>query len=798
MQKCDNSCPAASGYHAGAVSAHDVTAAHSRRRVPAVHDGHLRVVGVTAVLVAVAMVGGAALSGSSMRLAGGIRVDGVNVGGLTPRAATSLLERRSAQLADVPVTFVSGGQRFAIRPDELGVSPDWARAVQTAQSAGNEVAIIQGFRRLELGLFGMNVEPPAHAYLAAVDYEVDLLAEKIDRPVRQARLVHRGLIFAVRPGRDGQELDRSRAAAMIVSALASLSRSGPVELPVSVDRSTVSAAELATARTRAEIAVSAPVTLAVAGRQIVLTPTELAPMLTFQSSTSGGLVLGGHAADAYFAHLQLVTGRSAHGAHFAATGDRVRIVPAQSGLALDVPRSAAAVLAAAERVHERVARLLVETFHAGRTTAAAQALGITGLVGSYETVYGGVPNRIHNVELVAHLINGKLIAPGATFSFNQTTGARTAAKGFLVAPVIINGEVSTGLGGGVCQVSTTVFNAAFVAGLPITARTNHALYISHYPLGRDATVDYPDIDLRFVNDSPHWLLLRTFVGPSSLVVTLYGTPQHRRVVTHTTPLTATGPMPIAPRLDDSLSPGERVIIDPGMPPTSTSVERWVYAPDGKLLSDAIWYSNYQAVPEIVLVGPRRPPQTTTPRTTLRTTTPNTRSAPTASTPNTVSTATATAPTSTPTIPTAASTTPLTAATATTAPAAPTAAIPSTTTAVATNQVATTQVATTQVATTQVATTAGGTTQVATTAGGTTRVATTASGTTQVATTAGGTTAGATTAGATTAVATTPDGATQDATTKPRTETAPTTPAAATTPTASSLTSANPLKSPYSL
>ncbi len=79
--------------------------------------------------------------------------------------------------------------------------------------------------------------------------------------------------------------------------------------------------------------------------------------------------------------------------------------------------------------------------------------------------------------------------------------------------MIINGELQTGLGGGVCQVSTTVFNAAYEAGLPITARTNHALYISHYPLGRDATVNYPDIDLKFVNDTGHWLLLRTFVGP---------------------------------------------------------------------------------------------------------------------------------------------------------------------------------------------------------------------------------------------------------------------------------------------
>ncbi len=141
-----------------------------------------------------------------------------------------------------------------------------------------------------------------------------------------------------------------------------------------------------------------------------------------------------------------------------------------------------------------------------------------------------IANRIHNVQLVAHLVDSKLIAPGATFSFNQATGERTAAKGFLEAPVIINGEVETGLGGGVCQVSTTVFNAAYEAGLPITERTNHALYISHYPLGRDATVDYPDVDLKFVNDTPHWLLLRTFVGSASLVVTLYGAPQHRRVV----------------------------------------------------------------------------------------------------------------------------------------------------------------------------------------------------------------------------------------------------------------------------
>src|SRR2546422_4255975 len=168
-------------------------------------------------------------------------------------------------------------------------------------------------------------------------------------------------------------------------------------------------------------------------------------------------------------------------------------------------------------------------------------MGITGIVGSYETLYGGDANRIHNVQLVAHLVDDKLIAPGATFSFNGTTGERSAEKGFLVAPVIINGELQNGLGGGVCQVSTTVFNAAYEAGLPITARTNHALFISHYPLGRDATVNYPDTDLRFVNDTGRWLLVRTLVGSDALTVRLYGTPAHRRVITETSPLRSVAP-----------------------------------------------------------------------------------------------------------------------------------------------------------------------------------------------------------------------------------------------------------------
>ena len=235
-------------------------------------------------------------------------------------------------------------------------------------------------------------------------------------------------------------------------------------------------------------------------------------------------------------------------------------------------------------------------------------MGITGVVGSYTTTYGGTEGRLHNVALVAELIDGALVAPGARFSFNATTGERNVAKGFEAAPVIINGELESGIGGGVCQVSTTVFNAAFEAGLSIEKRTNHALYISHYPLGRDATVNYPDLDLVFRNDTDHWLLLRTFVGTGSLTVNLYGTPTGRRVESETSPLVTEGKVPWK-RIDDAtMFKGEKVVEQYGAPPRSTSVRRRVFAPDGTLMYDTTWHSYYVGEPTVVRIGTKPRPK----------------------------------------------------------------------------------------------------------------------------------------------------------------------------------------------
>jgi vancomycin resistance protein YoaR len=560
------------------------------------------------IVAAAGVVLGLVFAGSPTTIADGVHVDGVDVGGLSAAQARELLEGKAAALASQRVVFTAGGRQFGIRPVELGVQSDWRAAVDDAQRQGSGFAPLRGFKRLGVDVFGADVTPPTSVLDGALAYELDRIANVVNRPPRDASLVLHGTRVAVVPARTGLTLDRSAAATELVRELAALDRtSGPVSLPMRMTQPHVRALALRRAARQARIALSAPVRLAVGPRQFLLTPVQLAPLLALPSGGTSGLRIGGPAADAWLRKLGARIQKKPVDATFAVDGPKVSLVPDRPGVRLDAVRAADAVLAAALRrtPARRVAQLPVETAPAKLTTAAARAMGIDGLVSTYTTEYGGVPNRIHNVQLVARLVDDKLIAPGAEFSFNKTTGERTAAKGFLVAPVIVNGEVTTGLGGGVCQVSTTVFNAAFEAGVKITDRTNHALYISHYPQGRDATVDYPDVDLRFVNDTGHWLLLRTFVGPSSLTVSLYGTPTGRKVESTTAPLVAHGKVKVKKTVDPTLKPGEQVIDDPGEPALTTSVTRDVYAANGKLLYHDVWYSSYRAAPELLRVGPKK-------------------------------------------------------------------------------------------------------------------------------------------------------------------------------------------------
>jgi vancomycin resistance protein YoaR len=563
-----------------------------------------RLVFLVFALVAASVVLGLVFAGSPTKIASGVRIDGIDVGGMEATDARRLLERRSSAIARRTVVFTAAGKRFPIRPDALGVEPDWKAAIDAAQRQGDGFGPFRGFKRLDVTFFGADVTPRIGVLNGSLQYELGQIADRVNRPPREAALVLRGSRVVVVPARPGTVLDRAAAADTLVHALASLERSaGPVALPLRTRQPRVRAATLARAAAQARVALSAPVKLVLGETRWVVRPHRLAQLLQLPGEGRTNVTIAGTAADDWLRRLGARVEKPPRDAGFRVDGSHVRVVPARPGLQLDALASTDAILKAALHRRLRVARLVVVEAPAKVSTKQAQAMGIHGLVSSYTTEYGGIPNRIHNVQLVAHLVDDKLIAPDATFSFNGTTGERNAAKGFLEAPVIVNGEVTTGLGGGVCQVSTTVFNAAFEAGLKITERTNHALYISHYPQGRDATVNYPDTDLKFVNDTGNWLLLRTFVGSSSLTVNLYGTPTGRKVESTTAPLTSHGVPPVKKTIDPTLKPGEKVVDYDGVPAMSTSVSRKVYDASGKLLYDDTWYSSYRADPKLVRIGP---------------------------------------------------------------------------------------------------------------------------------------------------------------------------------------------------
>ena len=146
------------------------------------------------------------------------------------------------------------------------------------------------------------------------------------------------------------------------------------------------------------------------------------------------------------------------------------------------------------------------------------------MVGEFTTKHPAGQSRVTNIHRISDETRGVLIAPGDTFSVNDFVGRRTAENGFVVAPVIENGEHVQDIGGGVSQYATTLFNAAFFGGLDIPAYKAHSEYISRYPYGREATVAYPSVDLKVRNNTPYGVVIWPTYTASSVTVQLWSTP----------------------------------------------------------------------------------------------------------------------------------------------------------------------------------------------------------------------------------------------------------------------------------
>ena len=201
---------------------------------------------------------------------------------------------------------------------------------------------------------------------------------------------------------------------------------------------------------------------------------------------------------------------------------RVRIVGSSPGAVcctLDTPERILAGMEAGERLVELRPREDPDV----QGIEWAKSLGIVEVIGEFTTNYQPNQTRNINIQRIAELTQGAVIEPGGEFSINDYVGRRTRENGFVDAGVISNGVFTTSVGGGISQYATTLFNAAFFAGLDFGDYQSHSIYISRYPYGREATVNFPNVDLEILNTTPYGILLWPTTDETSITVTLYGT-----------------------------------------------------------------------------------------------------------------------------------------------------------------------------------------------------------------------------------------------------------------------------------
>ena len=420
-----------------------------------------------------------------------------------------------------------------------------------------------------------------------------------------AQIAMRGGTPRVTPARPGRTIDRDSFFGVLSHAV--VGGTGEVEAPLAASRPDL---DTAAAEEAAEIArqlASAPVTLTYDGEAIAsLTPRRLARLLHFAPRRDHFVVSFDRERLAQAVRPALRPWRKrAANARFLVGAKSVRIVPSKPGLDVNAKVALARVTAAAYS-DQRVAELALQETRPDLTTREADKLGIREPISSFTTDMGvSSSNRIHNVQLMAEYIDGTLLRPGETFSFNDSVGPRTAERGFLEGQMIIGSLLLPSIGGGVCQTATTLFNNAWELGLPIVERYNHSFYISHYPMGRDATVSWGGPDFAFKNDLKTGILIKTSYTDSTLTFSFWGTKPNRKVVTVTGPQSNWRSPETTYALDPYAPSGSvRTVAGSNQMGFDVTVSRTVRQGGKVLRSDSVT-SNYVAVGPTAIYGPGR-------------------------------------------------------------------------------------------------------------------------------------------------------------------------------------------------
>ncbi|MER5829989.1 VanW family protein [Streptomyces sp. NPDC002130] len=543
-------------------------------------------------------VGGLYLAGLLLtggQIDSGTTVRGVDIGGLSRVQAVARLERAlgAAGARELPVKV--GDRTARVDPERAGLSYDVQETVDRAARTGADpVSVFGGFFRT-----GGDIEPVVHLDEGKAREALGHLAEGLDQKVRDGAVsFDDGRVKTVAP-RTGYALEVNAAVGPLRDSFLRGDTGTATPLPARETRPKVTADEVRRAvRTFAEPAMSGPVTLTAAGKRFAVGPDALGEHLTMRPDSSGRLgpeldAKGLRAEPAVAGPLDAIT-TTAQNAKLRPEGDKAVVVQdATVGRSVTDKALGKAVLPLlTESGTGRSGEVEVRRTQPEVTRENAARLGLTEKMSSFTVHFERAEYRTKNIGRAVELINGSVVEPDETWSFNRTVGERTEANGFMDGIIILDDKFTKASGGGVSSVATTVYNALFFAGVKPVEHGAHSFYIERYPEGREATVAWGSLDLRFTNDSGKAIYIQAESTDTSVTVSFLGTRKYDEIKS------VTGPRTEVKQPEKKVSDDKECVPQTPLEGFDVTVER-VFYDDGREVKREPYRTHYTPRDEIV-------------------------------------------------------------------------------------------------------------------------------------------------------------------------------------------------------
>jgi vancomycin resistance protein YoaR len=460
------------------------------------------------------------------RVQRGVQIAGEPVGRMNEAELDSFLEKLDGRYRRLQIGVSPPDGGFELSGADLGITVEAERLRAQVLDEGHSGGAVSRIGSYFGSLFGSkDFAVPIRVDAEAVTGAIRTADVNGTEQATDPTLVVEGDRFVIKPGKPGRGVSGAAVAATLEQRLVS----GPNDLIIPVERVTLASRyteqELQALLGQAERLTAKPLPIEIGDKGITLQPKQLRRWVTPTIvGDTVSLKLDGEAVLEAIKKGVGKVGKPAKNARLQVNNDgTVTAVPAEVGLICCSDDSVERLNQALAAATGETVRLDLQEVQPKVRTEQVTALGVKELVGSFTTKHAPGEVRVKNIHHIADELRGIVIQPGDTFSVNQTIGPRTAANGFFKAKVIEDGVYAENFGGGISQFATTMFNAAFFAGLDLVEYQSHSLYISRYPYGREATLSFPDPDLKIRNNTPYGVLIWPTYTSRSITVNFYST-----------------------------------------------------------------------------------------------------------------------------------------------------------------------------------------------------------------------------------------------------------------------------------